>query len=303
MTEALIPKNESELLHMVKGAKPLILPLHLSAMQILSMICDVLPTLLRNKQLTKTELGNSIFSALGEQLSSSEREIWFWPSPLFRQQTVGESVIRFFLPVAALLVPLRLVDDHKSNGFLYTIGENCKQEMDTSKTLVKSYVHAYGPTDIHAFTAWAGISSEHGLRLWNQIPDEQLTEIITEDKPAWMLTSDIESMDKLVSPEGIRFISSFDPFLRIAQRHLLIHGKFQYAYFFRSSGAPGMVLADGQCVGGWSMKLRKHKATFQIEDIGEGLGRVALDELGEEAMRMSKALSYEFNGLSIVNAT
>ncbi len=303
IAEALLPKNEHELLYMVKGAKPLLLPLQLSAMQVLSMICDVLPTILCKKQLTKKELGISVFAALGERLTSSEREIWFWPSPLFQQQTLGESLIRFFLPVAALSVPVRLVDDHKSNGFLYTIGEDFIPERTNSQSLAMHYVHAYGPTDSDAFSVWAGISSEHALRLYNQIPDEQLAEITSVDKPAWMLTSDVASMDKLVAPEGIRFISCFDPFLRIAQRHLLIHGKYQYSYFFRSSGAPGMVLADGRCVGGWRMKLRKRRSTFQIEDIGEGLGRVALDELEDEAMRMSKALSYEFEGLSIVEPT
>lgn len=301
MAHALTPLDEAELLSMIIGAKPLLLRLRVSAMHVLKMVCEVLPTVLAGERMGKTRLGQAVALSVQEFLNKSEREIWRWPSFQYQGQTLGESLVRHLLPVAALSVPLRLVDDPKSNGFLYTIGrEDDMWRSDDGECLVRRFLHAYGPADREAFASWAQISFSHASRLWHRVPEAELVEISGRDKLDWMLASDVSRMGDMVLPEGVRFISPYDPFLRMPHRSLLINGKRQHTYFFRSAGAPGMVLADGRCVAGWYLKKTKSRCTFHIEDIGEALGTVAVDELEEEANRMAKAFYRTCEGVSVV---
>lgn len=301
MAEELTPLDEEELLYMVMGAKSLLLRLRMSAMQVLNMVCKVLPTVLKDGRMNKTSLGQAVALSIQESLNKSEREIWSWPSFQYQGQTLGESLVRHLLPVAALSVPVRLVDDPKSNGFLYTIGSGDERwQSGDGGCLVRRFLHAYGPADGEAFAMWARISPSHASRLWNRIPKEELVKIPGRDKLDWMLVTDVAHLEDMILPEGIRFISPYDPFLRMPHRSLLINGKRQYTYFFRSAGSPGMVLADGHCVAGWYLKRTKRGCIFHIEDIGETLGRVAVDELEEEASRMAKAFHGICEGVSVV---
>ena len=294
---SLAPVVQEELLTMISGAKPLLAPLGMSPMQLLDLTVTLLREQLRDNALTKSQLCRVLAREASLALPFTVREVWNWPSVLFEGQTLGESLMRYLLPVAALSIPLRLDRNPKNAGFLYTlVGYEHEEE---APSLVHRYLHAFGPADTETFARWAGISSDHALRLWRQLNAEELVQVTFSGRSGWLLSSDVESFSSAKEFEGIRFLSPFDPLRKLPVRTLLVHGKTQHLYFFRSSTSPGMVLSDGQCVAGWRMRKKRKSWSLVVEDIGEPLGRIATDELEQEAQKVSKAIGMMCDGISI----
>ncbi len=291
------PASEEELTHMISGATELLAPLGMRAVHWLHMTVDLLSQVLSERSLAKRELGIALASEAADLMDAATREIWTWPSVLFRGQTLGETLMRFLLPVASFAVPLRLRFDRQLGGFHYSLAKDVGVDA-ASDHPVRRFLHAYGPADRDAYALWAGISAAHATRHWEQIPQEELAQVEFEGKQSWMLVQDthMESAD----PEGIRFIGPFDPLLRIPHRSLLIRGKQQYRYFFRSSGKPGMVLSDGTCVAGWHIRRKKRSWTMLLEDIGGPIGRLAVDELEQEARRLEPVFGSRCDGVSFL---
>ncbi len=296
----LAPIDEQELLFMIGDAQPLITSLGVPPSRLFELIVSLLPTILAGESMTKSLLVQSLAGAVLEHLSSSAQEVWAWPSPI-EGQTLGESIVRYFLPVVAHTVLVSLIADPKSAGFLYSLTRRGPEKGGAldQLPLAYRYLHAYGPSDCKDFSHWAGLSQSHAQRLWNRLDASEVVQVSCEDKPAWMLVSDLDHMQSVERPLGIRFISPCDPLLQIPKRSLLIHGKRQHAHFFRSDENRGMVLSDGRCVASWRMKRVKQASTFVVEDIGEPLGRVAVEELEQEAYAIAGAIGTHFGGLSV----
>lgn len=293
----LTPIDEQELLFMI-GRPPLFTSLGVPPMRLYALIARLMPTILAGESMTRDYLATSLANAVLEHLDSSEQEVWSWPSAI-DGQTVGESLVRSLLPVAAHAVPINLIVDPKSGGFLSTLATSESGQNGDQLSLAYRYLHAYGPSDCKAFSRWAGVSPSHAQRIWDQIDASELVAVTWEDKPAWMLASDLDRLSSFDRPSGVRFITPCDPLFQIPKRSLLIHGKRQHAHFFSSDEQRGMVLADGRCVAGWRMKRMKQSTTFVVEDIGEPLGRVAVDELEQEAYAIAQATGSHFGGLSV----
>lgn len=297
---SLVPRDEKELLAMIGGARELLLPMDRNALHWLDVVTKLLPKVCTGSAMTKGQLAIALESEVAQSLSPAMREVFAWPSTQFKGQTFGESLMRYLLPVAALSVPVRLHLEPKVQGFLYQSATGISVGTGVGASdLIKRYLHAYGPVDAEDFAGWAGISPEHGMRLWSQLPQSEIVAVSVEGRQAWMLVSDMDRWDSVEEPEGIRLIGPADPLLKMPQRSFLIHGKTQYRYFFRSAGSPGMVLADGACVAGWHLKNHANGSILVVEDIGETLGRIALDELEREGQRLAMALGVQYEGVSI----
>lgn len=297
---SLAPVGEEEALYSLRGAGSLLLPLGMDIDTLLHLATKLSLDMLEGKSLTKRELGKALAYAALEWLEPSKREVWSWPSPMFNGQTLGESLMRFLLPLVCLAVPIALSLSPIDTIFRYTLAPYVDMATGESPGAIASrYIHAYGPTDVEEFAAWAGISPMHAKRLWDCQPLEALVAVRYGGHEGWMLQQDSHDLSTLVPCDGVRLLGPYDPLLAIPRKHLLVHGKAQHKYFFRSAGSPGMVLYDGTVVAGWSFKRKGSSFTLVVEDIGEALGRVATEELESEAAHVAEALGLHYDGFSV----
>lgn len=298
-TRALVPRDEEELSHLIRGARSLLVPLGTGAWEIFEIALRVIPSVLATSSLSKDELGKALTREALSHLTPSRREVWQWPSPLAEGQTLGETLMRHLISVISCSVPLVLVAVPGRRGRCFTAAPcHFSDEMEDHTAeigLVRRYIHAYGPTDCESFAHWAGVSDSHARRLWGLCPDD-LAEVSWDGNAGWMLAEDVLSLSTAPEPEGLRLLGSYDPFLQVPQRNLLVQGKSLHRYFYRSAGNPGMILHDGSCVAGWRPRQNKGRLSIVIEDIGEPLDRIAEDELNAELVRLAGSLGLRAEG-------
>ena len=209
--------------------------------------------------------------------------------------------MQYLLPVVCCTIPIHLLLSSTDTDFLYAPAPFIMDtDMHAPRELVRRYIHAYGPTDLEEFSEWAGISPLHAQRLWSTFPSEELVQVRWDIHEGWMLKCDLDDMYGLPAVEGIRFLGPYDPLLDLPMRNSLIHGKSLYKYFFRSEDRPGLVLYDGSLVAGWCFKRKRNGFSLVLEDIGESLGRVATEEISEEASHVADSLGLVLDGISIV---
>ena len=294
---SMAPIDDEEVLGIIGEAAVLLTPLGLPVSSLLDLVREVLLYTLRNATSLKVSLEKTLAKEVSPRLPTALQEVWNWPSSLYQGETLGESLTRFLFPVAALSLPVRLKYQSKGNGYLHFVTE--VPEVKNEQDLVRRYLHAFGPADTESFARWCGISFAQAHRLWSCLPAEGLVEVSCRGKDGWMLESDVKQMGDIGDAQGVRLLGPDDPLLKMPVRSLLVHGKSCHTYFFRSDHSPGMVLADGVCVAGWRMRMKLRGWTLVVEDIGEPLGRVAIDELAREAERISLAIGLPCDGVSI----
>lgn len=298
-TRALAPRDAQELDFMVEDWMSLFSVLGSTPYEMLSLMRDVLFEVVGDRRLSTDQLNRALLEAMQLRLSSAKQEVFTWPGLSEPQRTIGEQVVSVMLPIAIRFIPLRLRTDPKGIGFLHEIvsidsGSDATEEAE----VVRRFLRAFAPADIDDFARFACLSHDHAVRLWNHVSMDELIGVLHHQKEGWMLADDHDVVGDF---EGLRFLSANDPLLQGRHRDLLIHGKTQHSYFFRNEDPPGMVLADGQCIAGWRMRHNRDAIAFVIEDIGESLGKVALDELEEEAERVATAVGLRCDSVMVTS--
>lgn len=307
-TQALLPSTEEELRYYIAGAQPALLPLGLSATLILTMVSQAIDEVLQKRTLAKDELGIAVALQIEPELTPAQREVWRWPSPYAQGQSLGESLVRFMLPVVALEGKLYLFSKPGHRGKHYALSSTLPGFLDGQPPcldvtiyqteLVKRYLHCFGPATVENFAMWAGITLGQAQRLWAGIWS-MVQEVTYQNVSGWMLQQDVQHLGKNPIPEGIRFIPPQDPWLHLHDRSLIVQGKYAHRYFWKSAGSPGMVLFDGEGVAGWHLRIVKDKLLVAIEDIGLPLRRTSGSELEAEANRLAESLGLVSQGYTI----
>ncbi len=298
-THALLPQSENELRYLIAGAESALTSMGLDAMFLFKIIEKSIDTVLAGRSLTRDELGRSLAYEVENHLTAAQIEVWRWPSNYAPGQFLGESLTRFLLSVVALTGKFLLMPKAGIHGRPYALATdflNIRTEALhnphddlLSLELVKRYIHCYGPTTVENFAGWANVSFSHAQRLWASVWPH-LQEVCYNTVIGWMLLEDVATLGQHPFPEGVRFVPSYDPWLRQYDRGLLVQGKQAHHYFWKSAGTPGMVLFDGACVAGWHMRRNKNRLSVVIEDIGLEIGRVSGSELETEVAILAESL-------------
>jgi hypothetical protein len=293
VTRAIAPDNEEDLRYMLGPDSALLTPFSCSPLKMLETLQLILRELSPNDAMPIHVLEKYCEEHMLQLLAPSDQALWMWPSEHYPDRTLGEHLMQVLIPIAGLSIPLMQIDQTQ-----LTVAPPSEERV-AAYEVIKSYLHTFGPATIVDSAHYFGISLEHATRLWEQIPPDELIPVLWEKKEGWILASDADEAQQPSWGEGVRFVSRYDPLSDSPHRSLLIHGKSQYRYFFRSLERPGMVLFDGRCVAGWHMKSQQQSCSFVIEDIGESLGKVALDELETEACAIEQALNISYTGLVV----
>jgi hypothetical protein len=299
-THALVPQSEDELRYLITGAEPALTSMGLDAMHLFRLVENSIEAVLSQRTLTRDELGRTLAFEVEKHLTAAQTEVWRWPSDYAPGQSLGESLTRFLLSVVALTGKFLLMPKAGIHGRPYALAsdflgpkaESFQNPHDEGRSveLVKRYLHCYGPATVEDFAAWTGVSFNHAQRLWASVWPF-LEKVSYNTVIGWMLLEDVATLGQHPFPEGVRFIPSYDPWLRQHDRSLLVQGKHAHQYFWKSAGSPGMVLFDGICVAGWRMRRNKNRLSVVIEDIGLEIGRVSGPELEAEATLLAESLN------------
>jgi hypothetical protein len=152
-----------------------------------------------------------------------------------------------------------------------------------AREAVRRFLGFYGPAKPGDFAEWAGILKRHSQRLWDELADD-LVEVRVGKGKAWLLGADVAALESPPVADGVRLIPAGDPYLQKPNRPLLAPDDALRKRLFRPVASPGAVLKDGRLVGLWKAKSKGKRVEVTVEK----LGRLARDDVDDEAQRMAQ---------------
>jgi hypothetical protein len=171
-TKAIKPQNEEDLRHFLPGVTEAVDILGIEALEMLSRTLTALEELMPGRELTRDELGRELAAIVSKTLTSQQQIIWESSSWYAKGQTLGESIMRFFVYAAALTGKLCYAP-RKNNTASYVLTEEFlgypitgDSDMLAAEKLLEKYLHCYGPATMKGFSSWTGISLAHSSRIW-----------------------------------------------------------------------------------------------------------------------------------------
>ena len=169
--------------------------------------------------------------------------------------------------------------------------------------LLRKYLHAYGPANVHDFAHWAGIPMTVSRRTFADLQPE-LCEVSVAGEPCAILQEDLPFLTRSsVPPASVRLLPLFDPYLLAhAEKHHLVE-EMHYKRVYRNQGwISAVVLIDGRIAGTWAYEIQGKKIVLQITSFKklQNLNRKLLER---EAASVSSFLGKEFETQYLAAAT
>ncbi|WP_195267572.1 winged helix DNA-binding domain-containing protein [Eubacterium sp. 1001713B170207_170306_E7] len=219
---------------------------------------------------SKEALDRTLAEIIERELPEEKRALWRAPSMYGNpdRQTAGGAAVSFLLrpcSFASLVVfGERQGISPTFTSFKNWIGGLPEHIPDAEKTLVRQFLHCYGPSTKEGLMAWLGCCPRQAERLWNTVADE-MEPVVAGKKAASMLSADRES---LLRPEKSRdrliLLGPHDPYLDIRDRWVLLEDKGLQKQVWKTVGNPGVVLKGGRIAGIWRTKTKKDKLELSI---------------------------------------
>jgi hypothetical protein len=278
-TQRLLPDDEEALRGLLTGAVQALDRIGISASDVVDLAADAAPAVLDGKALTKDDLGREIGDVLTDRLpTSADRRVWRSPSWYASGQFLGESVVRFVLPVLALRGELchgarsgRSVLLCRTDQWLRTPPA---EQGDPRADLVRRYLRCYGPSTSELFARWAGITPSQAIRSWDRLRDA-LVPVEFGRGQRWIHRDDQTALTSSQRPSGVRLLPPHDPYLQTPDRDTLVADPLWRKRIWRSTGTPGAVLADGEITATWRARTKGHRLDVTIEPMAAVPDRVA----------------------------
>ncbi|MEU0741717.1 winged helix DNA-binding domain-containing protein [Streptomyces sp. NPDC006134] len=161
------------------------------------------------------------------------------------------------------------------------------------RTLVRRYLHAYGPAAPHHFAKWLAAPAGWATRLFGELAAAgEIEEVLFEGAPAWVVDGDTDFPEE--PARGVRLLPYFDAYAIAAQpRELLFPGAARQRALARGqAGNFPVLLVDGVVAGVWHQRRRGRRTTVTVEPLGRLTARQER-ELGERAARVGAVLEAE----------
>ncbi|WP_017588802.1 winged helix DNA-binding domain-containing protein [Nocardiopsis ganjiahuensis] len=292
-TAGVLPPTESAARRFVLGAGPALDRLGMSLAEAVELtaaeIGDVLagggPT---GGGLAINELGAEIARRIARTLPTGRRGIWEAEGPYAPGQPLGEGVVHFcvrvltlrgavcFAPRAGNKAPLVLVDEWLGHPIPDVGPESARAE------LLRRYLRCYGPSTRAAFAAWLGVGTGDTGPWWDPVEDE-LTEV-GFGGTSWIHTEDLDALGSPPSPKGARLLPPGDPYTQMRDRDTIVDREYR-GQVWKSAGAPGTVLTDGEITGVWRPRKSGRKLKVTLTPFGSWPAQDK-DSLADEAERI-----------------
>lgn len=157
---------------------------------------------------------------------------------------------------------------------------------DTARAeLLRRYLHCYGPSSVAHFGQWAGIAAEDAAATWRLV-EAELAEADFAGSRAWLLESDLASLEAPPPAQGVRLLPPYDPLLALRDRDTLIPFKARQGQIWQALGNPGLVLVEGGVAGLWRPEKKGKRLGLKVELFGP-LADPHRAEIEAEASRLA----------------
>ncbi|HWQ03515.1 MAG TPA: winged helix DNA-binding domain-containing protein [Candidatus Nitrosotenuis sp.] len=166
-------------------------------------------------------------------------------------------------------------------------------ETEAKKTLLRRYLHAYGPATPQDFCKWSGLFGPEATEVWQRLRKELVT-VIVDGREASLLARDLPVMRSSRFHGGVvRLLPNFDSYLLAhARKDHLVEPK-HYRQVFRPAGwISPVVLQNGRVVGVWKLEGGKMRILLRVKFFGK-ITREVQSGLKEECDRMGEFLRAE----------
>ncbi|MFJ2232440.1 winged helix DNA-binding domain-containing protein [Streptomyces sp. NPDC087859] len=168
---------------------------------------------------------------------------------------------------------------------------------DAVRTLVRRYLHAYGPGTPAWFAKWLAAPGGWSSAVFGRMAEAgEIEEVDFEGAAAWVVAGDTEfpgdgGRDRV---RGVRLLPYFDAYGIAAQpRELLFPGAaYRRALAGGQAGNFPLLLVDGVVAGVWHQRRRGRRTTVTVEPL-RPLTAWQERELGERVERVGEVLEAE----------
>jgi len=133
---------------------------------------------------------------------------------------------------------------------------------DARRELARRFLHWFGPTTKPALARWTGVTAREATETWTAIESElELVEIAGLAGRRFMLAADVDALDNAEPVAGVRLLPYDDPFTKLDHELLILDEDLRERVLPRTGQGkgyiPGVILVDGEIVGGWQRQQRK----------------------------------------------
>jgi hypothetical protein len=113
--------------------------------------------------------------------------------------------------------------------------------------LLRDFLHLYGPATPADATTFFAASSAAVAKNW---PSDTV-QVSVGKRPAWALPEDLPALTDPPAPPRVRLLPPNDPFLKAADRAVLVPDRAEQKQIWRPLGSPGVLLLDALPAGIW----------------------------------------------------
>ncbi|MDO5416124.1 MAG: winged helix DNA-binding domain-containing protein [Lachnospiraceae bacterium] len=236
---------------------------------------QVLPRLEQYTLISKTTLDQTLAEWMLPLIPTDKQERWNAPSMYGSpdKQTVGGAAVSFLLRPASFY---GLIVFGERNGISpsFTAYSNWTghpfHETDTAedngiRTLVRKFLHCYGPATLDSFVTWLGCSKQQGRRMWDTIAEE-MEPVTVLGKKSWLLSSDKESiLNPVPLKKELLLLGGHDPFLDQRDRLILQPDKTRHKQIWKLVSNPGAIVYRGEIIGVWTSRKKSRGIEINVD--------------------------------------
>jgi len=287
-TLGILPDSETSIRHFITGVEPALERIDISAVDVLDLTASAVVEVLDGRRLTKDELGIELASRVLPRLTARQQVPWQSPSLYAATQSLGESVVRFMLPITALrglcchaqrranqaLIARTdqwLGSDHLIGTDRQIVTPPVLSREQAGSELARRYLRCYGPSSLQHFAEWvagpvrsSGSLSSQSARAWRQL-EPDLLPVDFAGRECWIHSADLERFLTPQPSNSARLLPPHDPYLQLRDRDTLVPEKSLQRRLWKTSGNPGVVLVDGQLVAAWRPEKKGRRLALSIE--------------------------------------
>ncbi|WP_320956241.1 winged helix DNA-binding domain-containing protein [Enterocloster asparagiformis] len=256
--------------------------------------------------LSKTALDQTIADWMLPFLPEEKRELWNQPSMYGSpdKQTVGGAAVSFLLRPCAYL---GLVVFGERYGISPTFTsyktwmghELMADHHEAASTLVRKYLHCYGPATPDMFVTWLGCSRKQGRRMW-ELAAQDMEPVSVLGKRAFILSADRNQfgLPGELSRE-LLLLGGHDPFLDQRDRFILQPDKSLHKQIWKLVTNPGAIVCRGEIIGVWTGKKSGNRGLEFKMTLWAERGRAMRQELEQLAVEYAAFRGKELAGIVV----
>ncbi|MGC5011658.1 DNA glycosylase AlkZ-like family protein [Streptosporangium sp. DT93] len=168
------------------------------------------------------------------------------------------------------------------------------EDDDPRLTLLRAYFRVNGPTGRTLFRDWMGSDTATVAGLWRDLGDD-LVRVRVDGRRHDLPEALLEEVRRAPDAEGVVLVPPHDPYLRQADRTLLVPDGDLRRRVWKALSGPGALLVDGEVAGTWRHRRQDREVTITLFGAlaparraeAERSARLVAKATGDEAPRIT----------------